>query len=522
MSSLPSIGLVLAASLALALPAFADTPVGSLVSSEIYALDVVSEASGPTPIRKPLDEYTIERARREIPASLDGVTARLVESAELPVVPASNLIEMEPVWKRAGHTDWLLLGRGSYGLAELERRLGRPDVLERQSDGSYLLRRPLYIAPTGSLVIRDGEWLKLSIEDGVLLLSHGKLVAVGSRITSWSRRLGNRGPRPRLSKQEQRLRSRHVPRPYLLFQNGSRTWIAASELSGLGYMGGFSSYGLSFSATLGRRGLNSHLQRLPRPRGWLIGNRIEDLFFGLYSNRTAELVAVGNDFDRNVVYGIDPHDYSKGVLIARNVARNTLHAHGVILSREVSNAQVVENVAILNAGSGIMLDRACERVLVDENFAVSNSNDGISIFESGDAWVTRNESSLNLRNGILVRNSDDAEIRGNSLARNGVDGVELTARRLNDPSRSARLDPYRVRTTAGVLSNVFDDNANSAVNAKGAAEIALGGNEYVASGPLYFSGDLARQMRALLRGEPRENGRVLQLERRSSAAETGP
>ena len=476
-----------------------------------YAVEEVAAPETPVPERRSLSQYSVDRARRELPERSTGTTARLVESADLPVVPASNLIEMEPVWKRAGHTDWVVLGRGSYDLDRLARQLGSR-VLERSEDGSYLLRRPLYIAPTGTLALRDGQWLKLSIEDGVFLLSHGKFVSVGARITSWSRRQASTGTRPALSKSQQRLRRHHVPRPYLLFQNGSTTWIAASELSGLGYMGGFSSYGLSFSATLGEQGLNALLQRLPPPRAWLIGNRIEELFFGLYSNRAAELVAVGNDFDRNLVYGIDPHDYSRNVLIARNVARNTQYAHGLILSREVSGAQILENVAIRNAGSGIMLDRACEDVLIGENLTASNQNDGISIFESDAAWLVGNESSLNLRNGILVRNSDEVRIRSNTLARNGVDGVELVARPLDDPSRNVALDPYRVWTRAAVRSNVFDDNGNSAVNSKGAAAIELSTNEYLASGPLYFSGDLEKQMRMLLAREPRESGRVLRME----------
>jgi hypothetical protein len=217
-----------------------------------------------------LDRYTVRWARQQLPLEPTGRRARRVPGQALPFLPESNLIEMESLWQKAGHSDWIVLGRGHYTLESLTEQLDDPDALRREANGAYLLSRPVYIAPTASFSVSKGEWLRMSSRDGAILISNGRVLIADARVTSWDPRSRKIPKRSKMDKTSVRLGSKRELRPYLLFQNGSETWIANSELTGLGYMGAYGSYGLSFSATLGERSLNRQMQKLPRPRAWLI------------------------------------------------------------------------------------------------------------------------------------------------------------------------------------------------------------------------------------------------------------
>lgn len=483
-------------------------------SADDWAPERVQQARPPGALdseRASVDRYTVDWIRGQIPRKGPKGRARIVATQALPFLPPSNLIEMEPLWRQAGHNEWILLGRGRHTLRSIAEQLNDPKVIRRESGGVYRLMRPIYVAPTAKLSISNGEWLKLSARSGAILISNGDVVIVDSKVTAWDDARGRALVRPPVEKAEARLWAKNTPRPYMLFQSGSRTWLGNTIISNLGYMGGYGSYGLSFSATLTNRSLNRHLRNLPRPRAWLVGNRIEDLFFGIYSNRASQLVIVGNDFDGNLIYGIDPHDHSRGVVIARNLARRTKLSHGIILSRDVSHADIFENISVGNAGSGIVLDRQCRGVRVNRNVAIANQGDGVSLFESGNALLRQNRVLLNWRNGIFSRNSDDVIIRENEAARNGDDGLEITAQALKPGSRNLALDPYRVEGSAWVESNQFDDNARSAISAKGPVEVSIGRNRYVDSGPSYFGGALKAKSAAILLNEPKGNDGVLQM-----------
>jgi parallel beta-helix repeat protein len=97
-----------------------------------------------------------------------------------------------------------------------------------------------------------------------------------------------------------------------------------------------------------------------------------------------------NVFSDSHRYGIDPHDASSELLIARNEIYGA-RGHGLILSRHVHDSWVVENLLRNNARSGLSLDAGSRRNMVVGNRLIDNGHDGIAIFESHDNVIASNE-----------------------------------------------------------------------------------------------------------------------------------
>ncbi len=468
-----------------------------------------------------LSPYTVDAVRARLPSRFTGRSAHVLPIDELYFLHVTNIIEMDRVWAANGNTRprCLVLGRGAYSLETVHRQIGDPSVLAREGDGSYLLHLPLYISPTATLALSDGDRLKLSSRDGVFIYSNGELVVADSEITVWDPVSDRYGSRKALSKASALYYRKQTPRPYILASEGSRTYVGNSRLRGLGYHGAAGTFGISFNVSINAGRLGDYLKRLPLPTGWLIGNRIENLFFGFYSNRARDVVIVGNQFRDNVIYGIDPHDYSERLIVARNVAEGSTFAHGIIFSRGVRDSWIVENLAIDNAGSGIMLDRNSTENRVLKNLVLGNEGDGIALFESDRNVLSDNVVRRNARNGIYVRNSEKLSILSNEVGKNGASGIEIAVVDISSlETRNFALDPYYQRAAADVWRNTFEDNGRSAVKVRSADSLSLYDNKYVDSGPAYFSGDLRPHASVLLEGELRQNVRTV-IERRSRLVE---
>lgn len=456
-----------------------------------------------------IDAYTLAATRAKTPTEFNGRTAHLVPISDLYFLPFSNRLEMQRgLWQSRGMTDpdCIVLGRGTYTLEQVYQQIKNDEILSRvlAQDGSrsYLLSRPLYIAATGALVMVAGDWLKLNVDLGAFITYNGALYVNDARISSWDTAAGDYGTRQPLPREQLLKYGVQKPRPYILGMEGSQTYIANSEIIGLGYKGSSGTFGLSFSSTVGKTGLGRYLATLAAPSGWLIGNRIENLFFGLYTKHAISMAIIGNEFYNNVIYAIDPHDYSSDLLIARNLAHGSQIAHGIIVSREVVFSHIIENLSLNNAGSGIMLDRNSGDNHISDNLTLTNEGDGIAVFESDDNHVYGNHIYRNSRNGIYVRNSSNTVIKQNQITANGASGIEVAVVNIDNlETRDFVLDPYRKNASAVVVENVFNDNANSAVTLKAVDNFTLSKNQYRASGPQYFAGDVETQAATLLRSE---------------------
>lgn len=452
-------------------------------------------------------ELTTDSVRQVAPQAFRGDGVELVRMDQLYVLPTNNFMELER-WRREhgrdGSLEAIVISNGVYSLDMVARLLGRPEAFERVNDGTFMARRPILLAPSAELVIR-GETLRLSMAPPSPIFYHGNLYVIDATITSWDEAAGDSGRREELGDERLELMGEQIPRPYLLALRGSVSYFAASSFLGLGYQGHTGTYGISLAAygdaPEGRHDSLAHfIGRLPWPRAVMVGNTVSDCYFGLFTNRAGLVRVIGNEFVDNVVYGVDPHDYSDGIVIARNLVSGTRFKHGIIISREVDNARIVENISADNAGSGIMIDRASDHTVVESNIVYGNRGDGIAVYESDGARIEGNTIFANHNNGIYLRNARQAALVGNKIDRNGHYGIETRGALLDDHDRrDLALDDYDIGGQATIVGNAVHRNLSAAIAAKGQVSLWVHDNDFSDSSPQAAGGDLAAQAEVLLR-----------------------
>src|SRR3546814_9856871 len=118
----------------------------------------------------------------------------------------------------------------------------------------------------------------------------------------------------------------------------------------------------------------------------------------------------------NMIYGIDPHDYSRKLIIAFNSAYGAQKKHGIIGSRGVDDSYFIGNLAFGNHGTGMMLDRFSGANWVYANRVWGNRQDGIAIFESPCNIVASNKISNNGGDGIKISNRWEIGKFGNNIS----------------------------------------------------------------------------------------------------------
>ena len=201
------------------------------------------------------------------------------------------------------------------------------------------LAAPLVVA-AGAVLVIDGIELRLAQETGALVSAHGGLFISDSELLGWNdeadmpARTDDRGT---------------AFRPWITGLEDNRTVVRRSRLAHLGYQG-TSTFGLAFT----------HGGRDPAeggPRVSVVANAIEDLYFGFFSFGAVGVEVIQNEISRSHVYGVDPHDATRDMLIAQNTVTGTRRSHGIILSREIHDAMVVLNQSSDNAGAGLFIDK---------------------------------------------------------------------------------------------------------------------------------------------------------------------
>lgn len=310
-------------------------------------------------------------------------------------------LEALPAWRGEA----IVLESGVMALPAIVPELARLDLLSCNAAEECRLAAPLIVAREATLVI-DGIRLELEQAAGALISAQGALFISDAEILGWD---GERGA-PALTDPEGR-----TFRPWIAGLETNRTVIRRSRLAHLGYFSN-STQGLAFTDA----------NRDPpagRPEADIVDNRIEDLYFGFFTFGADGVRLLRNQIEASHVYGVDPHDFSRNLLIAENFVRGTRDSHGFVLSHAVYDTVVVRNRSIGNGGAGFFVDKGSWNVTFAANEAIENGTDGIVVYESRDVRVTGNYIADNGRAGVRVRAAADVSVLDNVIHHNAGPGI---------------------------------------------------------------------------------------------------
>jgi len=358
---------------------------------------------------------------------------------------------------------------------------GYDDYMQRDGD-VYTLNRPLVIND-GATVTLQNITLNMSQESGAYIANAGELYISDAVMSGWNTSTNQLAYAT--------YKDKRKFRPFLTAWSRSKTYIGASELNALGYGNG-KSYGISYSAGPNRWFKHGNQNNLHRPTGIMADNSIYNAMYGYYSYEADDYVINGNEYIDNIVYGIDPHDRSRRLVIGYNTAYDTQKKHGIIISREVNDTLIAGNISFDNAGTGFMIDRESHGSLVYANTSFHNKNDGMTYFESDCGIIAANKVFENEGSGIRLRNSHNLGVFYNDITDNKQNGLKAyTGTLFGDPVHKLRdfdMDPYDELTTVSVVGNAIQSNGTG-INLEPITAAYLKANKFINQSPKIARGE---------------------------------
>ncbi len=174
------------------------------------------------------------------------------------------------------------------------------------------------------------------------------------------------------------------------------------------------------------------------PKGSIINSKVHHNYFGMYSYEATGLEIRDSEFYSHYFYGLDPHDYSHGFVVANNVIRDNGYT-GLIFSRHCTDNEIYGNEIYNNGAHGFMLDRGSDRNVFRDNQVYANASDGIAIYQSSQNVITDNRVQNNQRSGLRISAEFDPDdlydglatdnlVANNFIADNGRDGIYIVDR----------------------------------------------------------------------------------------------
>ncbi len=422
-------------------------------------------------------------------------------------------------WNREGSNEKVAVVRGgSLTVKELYSFLRQRGLAYRKGK-TLIFKVPVYISPGASLTVEGLKWGL-----GAPVVVSGLLYIKDSRIFPWDFKKNRISKMPELTYKDYYLLGKIPPRPYIKTMRGGKLVIVNSEFKYLGFRGLSSSFGVSvvgwpfkkkfvenpllyllYSYKWHRAfGLNRLISGLTKEKtaGLIVGSDFIENFMGFFSNEADDVFIVGNLYKDNYQYNIDPHDWTRNILIAYNWVEGAHKAHGIIFSRFVRGA-VIGNISINNHGAGAMMDRR-SRFFIYRNLFMNNRLGGISLLESGNNILIDNIVMRNRSYGIFIRNSLGTYLRGNQIIHNVGFGEEVAIADLsNFTYRNLIIDKYRMASSAWNRSNTFVDNLNGEIKSiKGAFYFYKNRFKYLYLTP--FLGDLSPYTKEILNQQNKE------------------
>ncbi|WP_338510184.1 mannuronan 5-epimerase AlgG [Pseudomonas poae] len=461
--------LLVAAMLMASATAFADTAAKApTIAKELQQAKTYTISSPPTaPLEMAklalpdLSGYTAAAMEKKIVRNKPGkvsIRRMMQEDALKDFIGGDNKMA-EWVVRQHGIPQAIFVDDGYMNLKDLLAKVPK-QYLSETSPGVFLAKLPIVVGRQGILEI-DGKTqeLRLSQQAGSFLINDGQLFVRDTRITGWDEKANG----PALFKSPKEFR------PFLLAWGGTQTYIANSKMASFGYANS-KSYGVSISQYTPNM---AKVLKRPEPTGWIVDSEFSDMWYGFYCYETTGFVIKGNTYKDNIVYGIDPHDRSHGLIIADNTVYGTKKKHGIIISREVNDSFIFNNRSYDNKLSGLVIDRNSENNLIADNEIYRNHTDGITLYESGDNLLWGNKVIANRRHGIRVRNSVNIKLYENTSMANGLTGVYGHIKDLTDTDRDIALDPFDAKVSLIVVGGELAGNGSGPLSIDSPLSIEL-------------------------------------------------
>ncbi len=461
--------LLVAAMLMASATAFADTAAKApTIAKELQQAKTYTISSPPTaPLELPkpalpdLTGYTAAAMEKKIVRSKPGkvsIRRMMQEDALKDFIGGDNKMA-EWVVRQHGIPQAIFVDDGYLNLKDLLGKVPK-QYLSETSPGVFLAKLPIVVGRKGILDIdKKTQELRLSQQAGSFLINDGQLFVRDTKITGWDEKTNG----PALFKSPKEFR------PFLLAWGGTETYIANSKMASFGYANS-KSYGVSISQYTPNM---AKVLKRAEPTGWIIDSEFSDMWYGFYCYETTGFVIKGNTYKDNIVYGIDPHDRSHGLIIADNTVYGTKKKHGIIISREVNDSFIFNNRSYDNKLSGLVIDRNSVNNLIADNEIYRNHTDGITLYESGDNLLWGNKVIANRRHGIRVRNSVNIRLYENSAMANGLTGVYGHIKDLTNTDRDIALDPFDAKVSLIVVGGELAGNGSGPLSIDSPLSIEL-------------------------------------------------
>ena len=438
--------------------AFADTaqPVKApTIAKELQQAKTYTISSPPTaplemakPALPDLSGYTAAAMEKKIVRTKPGkisIRRMMQEDALKDFIGGDNKMA-EWVVRQHGIPQAIFVDDGYMNLKDLLGKVPK-QYLSETSPGVFLSKLPIVVGRKGILEIdKQTKELRMSQEAGSFLINDGQLFVRDTKVTGWKEKAN--GPATFQSPKEFR--------PFLLAWGGTETYISNTKMASFGYANS-KSYGVSISQYTPNM---AKVLKRPEPTGWIIDSEFSDMWYGFYCYETTGFVVKGNTYKDNIVYGIDPHDRSHGLIIADNTVYGTKKKHGIIISREVNDSFIFNNRSYDNKLSGLVIDRNSVNNLIADNEIYRNHTDGITLYESGDNLLWGNKVIANRRHGIRIRNSVNIRLYENTSMANGLTGVYGHIKDLTDTDRDIALDPFDAKVSLIVVGGELAGNGS--------------------------------------------------------------
>lgn len=305
----------------------------------------------------------------------------------------------------------IVSGRGmSLTLSDIAASVG-DDYLEEVEPGIWYLKSSLYLRSGLTLTMnkKQVKWLRLASTEkkqARIFAYNSDILVDGVKITSWDK-----------SKKDYD-RNYKDGRSYILVKDGSRLDLKDSELAYLGYPrptnSPYSTYGVSWRMSTKNIGTGVLT-------GEIINSKFHDNYFGGYTYGAVGMTWRGNEFYNNVVYGLDPHDDSKGFLVENNKFYNN-GKHGLIFSKRCIENTIRNNISYGNKYHGIMLHEKSNNNVIENN-KVYDNHDGIVLAYSSNNIIRNNSVYQNKRGVRVDQESLNNLIEYNTISDNSQYGV---------------------------------------------------------------------------------------------------